>query len=78
MRYRLVSQSIEYRYELIQITYLKSLNDQGIFVVEACGNLFTVDCTNVLLYIPSNNHDLPLAAVLGNTTIFGASLTSGL
>ena len=49
-------------------TYLITLDDHGIFVVEKSCFLLLINGTEILLDVPTDDHDLPLATVLGDAT----------
>ena len=57
-------------------TYLKPLDDKRVLVIEARCCFFVLDSTDVLLDFPADDHNLPLAAILGDTTELGAALAS--
>ena len=61
---------------ILVVTYIEALNDYGIFVVASRSLLLRVNCTDILLNVPSHDHDLPLAPIPRNTAESGASLAA--
>ena len=57
-------------------TYLEPLDDERVLVIEASGCFFVLDGTDVLLDFPADDHNLPLAPILGDTSELGATLAS--
>jgi hypothetical protein len=63
---------------LVEYVYLEALDDESILVVKPRSNFLAFNCANVLFYVAPDNHDLPLASILGNSTISGATMTASL
>ena len=57
-------------------TYLTALDDDRILIIKKTCRVFSVDGTDILFQIASNNHDLPLAAVFGDATEFRAAMAA--
>ena len=55
---------------------LEPLDDTRVLVIEARRCFFVLDGTDVLLDFPANDHDLPLAPILGDSTELGTALAS--
>lgn len=58
------------------MTYFESLNYQCILIVKSSGNFFTLNSANILFDVAPNDHDLPLAAILGDAPIARAPMTA--
>lgn len=57
-------------------TYLETLNDQGVFVVETGCSFLAFHGSDVLFDIAAYDHDLPLASILGDASVLRSSLAS--
>ncbi len=52
------------------------MNDKGVLIVKSSGNFFTLDSANILFDVAPNDHNLPLATILGDASIAGAPMTA--
>lgn len=57
---------------------LEALDDQRVFVVEASCDFLALHRAYVLFDFTSDDHDLPLCSIFGDSSVAGATIATGL